>query len=159
MPHGLVTATSSWRTAHPAGLNVEAASEEDVIKRGGLSIWEFSVPSGVSRMLRHMAWADSYSPDGSLISFNANKGRYGPREIWLMDSNGGHARKILDGEDEYGIDSFFLVCRRPESQLYPAQRIYVRANQAHLGRRPPWQGGFRKPNMFVYLEPRRCLMV
>jgi Tol biopolymer transport system component len=50
-------------------------------------------------MLRHMAWADSYSPDGSLISFNANKGSYGPREIWLMDSNGGHARKILDGGD------------------------------------------------------------
>ena len=93
-------------TAHPAGLNVEAASEEDVIKRGGLSIWEFSVPSGVSRMLRHMGWADSYSPDGLFISFNANKGRYGPREIWLMDSNGGHARKILDGGDEYGIDSF-----------------------------------------------------
>jgi Tol biopolymer transport system component len=92
--------------AHPAGLNVEALSEEDVIKRGGLSIWEFSVPTGASRMLREMAWADSYSPDGSLISFNANKGRYGPREIWLMDSNGGHARKILDGGGEYGIDTF-----------------------------------------------------
>jgi eukaryotic-like serine/threonine-protein kinase len=92
--------------AHPAGLDVEALSEEDVIKRGGLSIWEFSIPSGTSRMLRYMAWADSYSPDGSLISFNANKGSYGPREIWLMDSNGGHARKILDGGDEYGIDSF-----------------------------------------------------
>ena len=32
--------------AHPAGLDVEAASEEDIIKRGGLSIWEFSVPGG-----------------------------------------------------------------------------------------------------------------
>jgi eukaryotic-like serine/threonine-protein kinase len=92
--------------AHPAGLDVEAASDEDIIKRGGLSIWEFSVPGGTSRMLRYMAWADSYSPDGSLISFNTNKGKYGPREIWLMDSNGGHAQKILDGEDEYGIDTF-----------------------------------------------------
>ena len=57
-------------------------------------------------MLCYMAWADSYSPDGSLISFNASTGRTGAREIWLMDSNGGHAHKILDGGDEYGIDSF-----------------------------------------------------
>jgi Tol biopolymer transport system component len=92
--------------AHPALLDAQAASGEDIIKRGGLSSWEFSVPGGTSRMLRYMAWADSYSPDGSLISFNANKGSYGFREIWLMDSNGGHARKILDGGDEYGIDSF-----------------------------------------------------
>jgi eukaryotic-like serine/threonine-protein kinase len=98
--------TKFLANAHPAVFDVGAVSEEDVIKRGGLSIWEFSVPSGRSRMLRDMAWADSYSPDGSLISFNANKGRYGPREIWLMDSNGGHARKILDGGDEYGIDTF-----------------------------------------------------
>jgi serine/threonine protein kinase len=92
--------------ARPAGLDVQALSQEDILKRGGLSVWEFSVPSGTSRMLRYMAWADSYSPDGSLISFNANKGKYGPREIWLMDSNGGHARKILDGADQYGIDTF-----------------------------------------------------
>src|SRR5205823_5640336 len=66
--------------AHPARLDVEAASDEDIVKRGGVSIWEFSVPGGTSQMLRYMAWADSYSPDGSLISFNTNKGRYGPRE-------------------------------------------------------------------------------
>jgi eukaryotic-like serine/threonine-protein kinase len=126
-------------TAHPAGLNVEAASEEDVIKRGGLSIWEFSVPSGASRMLRHMGWADSYSPDGLLISFNANKGRYGPREIWLMDSNGGHARKILDGGDEYGIDSFswstdgrrVSYIRHNESTFEPIRLIW---EGDHLGK-------------------------
>jgi serine/threonine protein kinase len=125
--------------AHPAGLDVEAVSDEDIIKRGGLSIWEFSVPSGTSRMLRYMAWADSYSPDGSLISFNANKGKYGPREIWLMDSNGGHARKILDEGDEYGIDAFVWspdgrrvrYIRHNESTFVPINLIW---EGDHLGK-------------------------
>jgi len=126
--------------AHPAGLDVEALSEQDVIKRGGLSIWEFSVLGGRPRMLRNMAWADSYSPDGSLISFNANKGSYGPREIWLMDSNGEHARKILDGGDEYGIDSFVWspdgrrvrYIRHNESTFEPISLIW---EGDHLGKR------------------------
>jgi eukaryotic-like serine/threonine-protein kinase len=128
--------------AHPADLDVQALSEEDIIKRGGLSVWEFSVPSGTSRMLRYMAWADSYSPDGSLISFNANKGKYGPREIWLMDSNGGNARKILDGVDEYGIDSFVwspdgrrvTYIRHNESIFEPINLIW---EGDHLGKEIP----------------------
>ncbi|HXJ88278.1 MAG TPA: protein kinase [Candidatus Binatia bacterium] len=131
--------------AHPSGLDVEAASEDDMIKRGGLSIWEFSVPSGASRMLRYMAWADSYSPDGSLISFNANKGNYGPREIWLMDSKGGHARKILDGGGEYGIDSFVwspdgrrvTYNRHNESVFEPINFIW---EGDHLGKEIPRNG-------------------
>lgn len=128
--------------AHPAGIDVEALSEDDVIKRGGLSIWEFYVNGETSRMLRNMAWADSYSPDGSLISFNANKGRYGPREIWLMDSNGGHARKILNGGDEYGIDTFLwspdgrrvVYIRHNESTFEPINLIW---EGDHLGKEIP----------------------
>ena len=131
--------TKFLANAHPAVFDVAVVSEEDVIKRGGLSIWEFSVPSGRSRVLRSMAWADSYSPDGSLISFNANKGRYGPREIWLMDSNGGHARKILDGGDEYGIDTFswspdgtrVSYIRHNESTFEPINLIW---EGDHLGK-------------------------
>jgi serine/threonine protein kinase/Tol biopolymer transport system component len=92
--------------AHPAGVDAGVSNEEEVLKRGGVSTWEFSVSDGTARMLRRQAWADSYSPDGSLISFRANKGRLGTREIWLMDSNGGHAHKILDGGEETAIDSF-----------------------------------------------------
>ena len=134
--------TKFLANAHPAGLNVEAASEEDIVKRGGVSIWEFSVPGGTSRMLRTMAWADSYSPDGSLISFNANKGIYGPREIWLMDSNGEHARKILDGGDQYGIDTFLwspdgrrvVYIRHNESTFEPIGLIW---EADHLGKEIP----------------------
>jgi eukaryotic-like serine/threonine-protein kinase len=92
--------------AHPSGIDVAAISEEEAIKRGGVSIWEFSVPGGAFRKLRDMASADSYSPDGSLISFRANKGRLGTREIWLMDSNGNNAREIFESGDDSAIGTF-----------------------------------------------------
>jgi len=92
--------------AHPSGVDAAVLSEMETLKRGGVSIWEFSVPAGAFRKLRDMAWADSYSPDGSLISFRTNKGRLGTRQIWLMDSNGGHAHKILESGDESGIGVF-----------------------------------------------------
>jgi serine/threonine protein kinase/Tol biopolymer transport system component len=92
--------------AHPAGIPLEGSTEEQELKRGGVSIWEFSVPGGTARMLRRQAWADSYSPDGSLISFRTNKVRLGTHEIWLMDSNGNNARKILESGDESSIGVF-----------------------------------------------------
>jgi eukaryotic-like serine/threonine-protein kinase len=99
--------TKFLANAYPAGVPMEDVSEEEVLKLGGVSIWEFSVPAGAPRMLRHQAWADSYSPDSSLVSFRTNKVRLGTREIWLMDSNGAHAYKILDGGEQTAIDSFF----------------------------------------------------
>lgn len=92
--------------AHPSGVDVALISEMEILKRGGFSVWEFSISAAAFRKLRDMAWADSYSPDGSLISFRTNKGRLGAREIWLMDSNGGHAHKILDSGGESGIGVF-----------------------------------------------------
>ena len=92
--------------AHPSGVDVAVISDAEALRRGGLSIWEFSMSAGAFRKLRDMAWADSYSPDGSLISFRTNKGRLGTREIWLMDLNGGHAHKILESGDESGIGVF-----------------------------------------------------
>jgi Tol biopolymer transport system component len=93
-------------TAHPSGIDAGAISEEKAIKRGGVSIWEFSVRGGAFRKLRDMALAGSYSPDGSLISFQTNKGRLGSREIWLMDSNGNNARKILESGENSAIGVF-----------------------------------------------------
>ena len=92
--------------AHPSGVEAAVLSEMEAQKRGGVSIWEFSIAAGAFRKLRDLAWADSYSPDGSLISFRTNKGRLGTREIWLMDSNGTHARKILGSQDGSGIGAF-----------------------------------------------------
>jgi len=92
--------------AHPSGVDVALLSETETIRRGGVSIWEFSMPAGAFRKLRDLAWADSYSPDGSLISFRTNKGRLGTHEIWLMDSNGSDARKLLESGDDSSIGVF-----------------------------------------------------
>ena len=69
---------------------------------GDATIWLVSVADGVPRRVgTGFAWA--ISPDGSLIAFAGNKGRLGPREIWLMDSSGQRARKLFESGDEGAI--------------------------------------------------------
>jgi serine/threonine protein kinase/Tol biopolymer transport system component len=69
---------------------------------GDATTWVVSVAEGVPRKLGvGFAWA--ISPDGILIAFAGNKGRLGPREIWLMDTNGEHARKLFESGDESAI--------------------------------------------------------
>jgi serine/threonine protein kinase len=67
------------------------------------SIWKVSVPGGETRKLRKDAFAWSVSPDGSTIAFAANQGRFGPREVWLMGSNGENARKLYDTDENSAI--------------------------------------------------------
>jgi eukaryotic-like serine/threonine-protein kinase len=63
------------------------------------TIWLVSIADGVPRRIGvGFAWA--VSPDGNLIAFAGNAGRLGPREIWLMDANGQHARKLFESGDE-----------------------------------------------------------
>src|SRR5439155_9663456 len=81
---------------------IDAAFLEDK----DVSIWEFAVPGGASRMLRSRAWADSYSPDGSLISFRQKTGSSGHPEIWLMDAQGDQPRKYVESNDGSEIDTF-----------------------------------------------------
>ena len=69
---------------------------------GDATIWLVSVGNGVPRKLGvGFAWA--VSPDGNLIAFAGNKGRLGPREIWLVDANGQHARMLFKSDDEGAI--------------------------------------------------------
>jgi eukaryotic-like serine/threonine-protein kinase len=60
------------------------------------SIWVVSVLGGAPRMLRNNADACSVSPDGRWINFNANYGRFGSREIGVMNSAGEEARKLYE---------------------------------------------------------------
>jgi DNA-binding winged helix-turn-helix (wHTH) protein/Tol biopolymer transport system component len=69
----------------------------------GTSIWSVSVLGGAPRKLRDEAVSSTVSPDGSAISFGANKGTFGDREIWLMDKNGEHARKLFGPDQESSI--------------------------------------------------------
>jgi serine/threonine protein kinase len=83
--------------AHPATDSPEAWSSQSS------SIWLVSVLGGPPSKLRDNAIAYSVSPDGSLIGFGANNGKLGDREIWLMHSSGGQARKLFDTDEETSI--------------------------------------------------------
>jgi serine/threonine protein kinase len=69
----------------------------------GSSIWIASLLGGPLHKLRDEAIAESVSRDGSLISFEANKGRVGDREIWLMRPDGEQARKVFDIDENGAI--------------------------------------------------------
>ncbi len=69
----------------------------------GTSIWIVSVRGGPPRKLRDEAYGDSISPDGSTIAFQTNPGRFGDREIWLMDAGGEQARKLYETDENSAI--------------------------------------------------------
>ena len=73
--------------AYPAIADRFVVTEKDHV-----SIWEFSAQGENPRMLRDMAIACCFSPDGSQIAFGTNT----TREIWVMDANGAHAHKVLE---------------------------------------------------------------
>jgi eukaryotic-like serine/threonine-protein kinase len=87
---------STWFLANVVSTEKDMPEQTDE----DASIWAVSVAGGVPRRLRNGGIAWSFSPDGRLIAFAGNKGRLGPREIWLMDSNGEHARKLFESGDE-----------------------------------------------------------
>jgi len=69
----------------------------------GTSIWQASVQDEKPRKLRDNAVAYSISPDGSSIAFGTNMGKRGPREIWLMDADGQHARKLYEADEDGAV--------------------------------------------------------
>ena len=69
----------------------------------GASIWIVSVLGGTLRKLRDNASSSTISPDGSAISFGTSAGRFGDREIWLMDPSGDHARRLFGPDEENSI--------------------------------------------------------
>jgi DNA-binding winged helix-turn-helix (wHTH) protein/Tol biopolymer transport system component len=75
-----------------------------------LSAWTVSVIGGTAVKIRDHAWARSVSPDGSAIAFTTSSAsrweslyfylQFMPRpEIWVMDSRGNDARRIVFGQD------------------------------------------------------------
>jgi serine/threonine protein kinase len=83
-------------TSHPAA--EEYSGYQTEWSSSTSSIWVVTVSGGAPRKLRDGARAWFVSPDGT-ISFGARKGRIGERELWVMASDGGQARMILDVDD------------------------------------------------------------
>lgn len=86
--------------AYPAGTGGEEWNSKSA------SIWTVSATDGPPRKLRDTGRSYSISPDGSLIAFGMNKGRFGEREVWLMNSSGERPRKVIESSDESAVDSF-----------------------------------------------------
>ena len=68
------------------------------------TIWTVSASSVVPTKLREQAFGCAVSPDGSTISFAANRGKLGEREIWLMGPDGKDTREIYQAKDGSGTD-------------------------------------------------------
>jgi serine/threonine protein kinase len=83
--------------SHPLGGDLDHWSSQNS------SIWIVSVLGGTPQKLRDHAYPYSISPDGFLISFGANPGPHGDREIWVMPPDGSLARKVFDTDENLGI--------------------------------------------------------
>jgi len=62
-------------------------------------VWTVTMMSGAPRKLRDDAYAWSVSPDGTSVAFTTKAGWIGDREIWLMDSDGAHPRKLWETDE------------------------------------------------------------
>lgn len=85
------------------------------------AVWVFSRLNEPPRKLREHAIAWSVSPDGKLISFGTNAGKFGEHENWLMDPNGEHARKLFDTDENSSVGGLGWT---PDSQ----RGLYVRTD-------------------------------
>jgi eukaryotic-like serine/threonine-protein kinase len=79
------------------------------------SVWAVSVLGGAPTKLRDHAVVAGVSPDGSLVSFGTNKGKFGEREIWLMRPNGEQARKLYEVK---GDSSMCCLGWSPDGKRY-----------------------------------------
>ena len=85
----------------------------------GCSIWIVNISGGPPHKIRDEAAGESFSPDGSLLSFETNVGKYGDREIWVMRPDGQEARKVFEVGDN---DTIGGLTWSPDGQRV----IYVR---------------------------------
>jgi serine/threonine protein kinase len=84
-------------------VNARDAKSSGDWSSAGSSIWIIPVSGAAPRRLRDNAMAFSVSPDGLLISFVTNKGKFGDREIWLMGPNGEAPRKLYETDETRAV--------------------------------------------------------
>jgi Tol biopolymer transport system component len=97
---------------------IAAAVEAVTLRRNA---WVISVMGGPPRKLRDDACPWAVSPDGTLIAFGTGAAFYRFREIWLMDAQGGEARKLASGSED---DSFWWAAWSPDGQRIAYERFH-----------------------------------
>jgi Tol biopolymer transport system component/DNA-binding winged helix-turn-helix (wHTH) protein len=107
VPEQFGASNVSWL---PDGTGILASGEQ-----GGRSssIWLLSILGGAPRKLREDAAAPVASPDGSLIGFLGDLESGAAHGIWLMDINGGNARRVLSAPPR---EQFFKIRWSPDGQ-------------------------------------------
>ena len=88
-------------TAHPPNSKTNPSYSSS-----GASIWVYPVVGGTPAKLRDDAMGWSVSPDGTLVSFTTNPGRFGDGESWLMQLDGKGAQKQLETDENSAITGF-----------------------------------------------------
>jgi Tol biopolymer transport system component/DNA-binding winged helix-turn-helix (wHTH) protein len=95
LPKGFDALAESW---FPDSIHLVVSRVEDPNKPLA-SLWEISIVGGTPRKLADEGEAAKVSPDGSRIAFLS--GKFDQSEIWLMQADGGQAKRLLkaDGGD------------------------------------------------------------
>ena len=86
--------------------------------REAVTMWKISVAGDQQSKIAEGANPWGVSPDGSLLAIT----RRNDHEVWLIDPDGGHARKVWDGGD---TSSFRVLQFSPDGQ----RLVYIRNTQ------------------------------
>jgi serine/threonine protein kinase len=85
-------------------VNSRVAGGDFTSKSQGTSVWAFSIFGETPRKLREDAFGCAVSHDGSLISFETNRGRHGDREIWIMGPYGENPRRLFQSDEDGSLN-------------------------------------------------------
>jgi Tol biopolymer transport system component/DNA-binding winged helix-turn-helix (wHTH) protein len=92
LPKGFDALAESW---FPDSTHLVVSWVEDPKKPS--SLWEISIMGGTPRKLADEGQAARVSPDGSKIAFLS--GKFDQSEIWLMQADGGEAKKVVRADE------------------------------------------------------------
>ena len=67
-------------------------------------MWQVSMPPGKPRRFWDQGIVWSFSPDGSLVAFAKNTGKFGDREIWVANRNGADARRVYQADENAAVE-------------------------------------------------------
>ena len=115
LPKGFDALAESW---FPDSIHLVVSWVEDPMKPP--SLWEISVMGGTPRKLADEGASARVSPDGSKIAFLSG---IGGAEIWLMQADGGEARKVVGGSETESHDTFSPVAWAPDGRRLAYVRI------------------------------------
>jgi len=88
------------------------------------TVWRFSRPGGSAQKLQDQATAWGVLSDGS-ISVGKGAGRFGEREMWLLDPKAVSARKILQSDENAGLIGPLAGSRDGNEVI-----LYLQANES-----------------------------